>query len=114
MYVILFIFIEYIYIYLKNSSSSSSNVPIAPVNDDLPPELESNKDSESDHENIDPELTNGDYYFTSYDNSDIHIQMLQVNIYLYILLLLYNTMYFFKYIYTSILLKSLFHMIIII
>ncbi|OUM57511.1 hypothetical protein PIROE2DRAFT_64968 [Piromyces sp. E2] len=62
--------------------SSSSNVQL-PVNDDLPPELESNN-SESDHENIDPEFSNGDIYFTSYDNSDIHIQMLQVNILLFI------------------------------
>jgi len=33
--------------------------------------------SESDHENIDSDLENGDYYFTSYANTDIHIQMLQ-------------------------------------
>jgi len=48
------------------------------------PELEEKEiknnddDSESDHENIDSDLENGDYYFTSYANTDIHIQMLQV------------------------------------
>ncbi|ORY25141.1 S-adenosyl-L-methionine-dependent methyltransferase [Neocallimastix californiae] len=47
------------------------------------PELEEKEiknnddDSESDHENIDSDLENGDYYFTSYANTDIHIQMLQ-------------------------------------
>lgn len=49
----------------------------------LPPELEekklkkNNSDSESDHENIDSDFEDGDYYFTSYANTDIHIQMLQ-------------------------------------
>jgi len=49
----------------------------------LPPELEEKKlkkndsNSESDHENIDSDFENGDYYFTSYANTDIHIQMLQ-------------------------------------
>ncbi|ORX65500.1 S-adenosyl-L-methionine-dependent methyltransferase [Anaeromyces robustus] len=54
-------------------------------NDNLElPELEDNEnkkenesESESDHEYIDSDLENGDYYFTSYANTDIHIQMLQ-------------------------------------
>jgi len=58
----------------------------------LPPELEekklkkNNSDSESDHENIDSDFEDGDYYFTSYANTDIHIQMLQVTIFFILLL----------------------------
>ncbi|ORX61131.1 hypothetical protein BCR36DRAFT_394252 [Piromyces finnis] len=64
--------------------NDNNNIPIIAStsnNNELPPELEPTKniDSDSDHENIDTEFANNDFYFTSYDNSDIHIQMLQVS-----------------------------------